>query len=309
MAGKRLGFTLSNMISNKDARINYSGNGENEESESAVSVVGAESIPVNSIAKIPAEAFVPGKYQPRRIIDDKGISELAESIKSEGLIQPVSVRAIADGKFEIIAGERRWRACKLAGMKEIPAIVIDADDRKAMAVSIIENLQREDLNAIEESDALRKMADELGLTHDQIGEIIGKSRSHVSNLLRLGSLPDAVKQFVISGQIDMGHARALLKLENGAAAIEVAKTVASRGLSVRETEALVNKKMESVGEQNSPAKKILKDQDTIEWESEIKSRIGCSRVQLQKGAGDKGKLIMSYSSAEELEKLLNFINR
>ncbi len=309
MAGKRLGFTLSNMISNKDARINYSGNGENEESESAVSVVGAESIPVNSIAKIPVEAFVPGKYQPRQIIDDKGISELAESIKSEGLIQPVSVRAIADGKFEIIAGERRWRACKLAGMKEIPAIVIDADDRKAMAVSIIENLQREDLNAIEESDALRKMADELGLTHDQIGEIIGKSRSHVSNLLRLGSLPDAVKQFVISGQIDMGHARALLKLENGAAAIEVAKTVASRGLSVRETEALVNKKIESVGEQNSPAKKILKDQDTIEWESEIKSKIGCSRVQLQKGAGDKGKLIMSYSSAEELEKLLNFINR
>ena len=190
------------------------------------------------LAQLPVGALRPGKYQPRTRMDETSLAELAESIKARGVIQPIVVRAVGDGQYEILAGERRWRAARMAGLEHVPAIVRDVPDEAALGIGLIENIQREDLNPIEEAQGLKRLIDEFKLTHEQVARAIGRSRAGVTNLLRLLELATAVQAMLLEGRIDMGHARALLALSK-ARQVEVAEQVAAKGLSVRETERLV----------------------------------------------------------------------
>jgi ParB family chromosome partitioning protein len=248
-----------------------------------------------------------GRYQPRRDFDEDKLRELADSIAAQGVVQPVVVRPVAGGRYELIAGERRWRAAQLAGLHEIPAVVREVDDQSAMAMALIENIQRADLNPLEEATALHRLLEEFGLTHQQAAQAVGKSRTTVTNLLRLLELNADVKALIDSGQLEMGHARALLSLKDETQSAAAAK-VAARGLSVRETEAMVRKLLAAA---ESPAGSVGKsavedDPDVRRLISDLTERLG-AKVQLQHKPGGRGRLLISYNSLDELEGILAHI--
>ncbi|MCU8158436.1 ParB/RepB/Spo0J family partition protein [Vibrio vulnificus] len=240
----------------------------------------------------------PGVYQPRKDMSPQALEELTASIQSQGIIQPIVVRPVQDGHFEIIAGERRWRAAKLAGLKRVPCLIKHVEDRAAIAMALIENIQREDLNVIEEAQALERLQDEFSLTHQQVADVIGKSRTAVSNLLRLNGLELEVKQFVAQKLLDMGHARALLSLE-GEQQVEVAQQVASKALTVRQTEQLVKKCLTpKVEEKNQP-----KDEETQQISQKLSETLG-AKVSLVRNSNGKAKLTISIDEPHKLEQLI-----
>ncbi|MDX2367376.1 MAG: ParB/RepB/Spo0J family partition protein [Colwellia sp.] len=264
----------------------------------------AESTPKDGdLRKIAIDKLSPGKYQPRKDMSDAALEELSLSIQSQGIIQPIVVRALDEdkGEYEIIAGERRWRAARLAQLTEVPCLIKDVPDESAVAIALIENIQREDLNAMEEAVALERLLTEFDLTHQEVAIAVGKSRTTVTNLLRLNNLHDEVKTFLENGDIEMGHARALLALDDDLQA-EAAAIVATKELTVRETEALI-KKIKNP-EENKPIKE--KDQESINIEKDLTDKLGL-KVSVSHNHKGKGKLVISYSKFAELEKLLTKI--
>lgn len=254
---------------------------------------------------LPVDRIRRGRYQPRRHFDPDGLQELADSIAAQGLVQPVVVRPTAEGDFELIAGERRWRAAQQAGLHEIPAIVRDLDEQAAAAVSLIENIQREDLNPLEEAGAIGRLVSDFELTHQQVAEAVGRSRAAVSNLLRLLDLDDRVKELVQSGRLEMGHARAVLGLKPEQQA-SIAARVAERGLTVRATEQLVRQTIGEHGKPN-PARQRRKDPDTRKLEDDLSQRLGAA-VTVQPGNKGGGKVEISYNSLDELQGILEHIH-
>lgn len=252
---------------------------------------------------LPVDVIHKSRYQPRHDFPEETLQELADSIKAQGVVQPIVVRPHSQkpGHFELIAGERRWRATQLAGLYEIPAVVRDVPDQAAMAMGLIENIQREELNPIEEAMALQRLIEEFGLTHQQTADAVGRSRAAVSNLLRLLSLEPAVKELLETEELEMGHARALLALQGGAQ-IEAARQVAHRGLSVRETENLVRK----LSQPARPRKTAAKDPDIRRFEEDLSEKLG-AKVQIQTGDKGKGKLVIQYNSLDELDGILAHI--
>jgi ParB family chromosome partitioning protein len=255
-----------------------------------------------ALKQIPVEFLQRGEYQPRREFNPDSLQELADSIASQGLIQPIVVREIAQNKYEIIAGERRWRAVQLAGLDTIPAMVREISDQTTIAMALIENIQREDLNAIEESQALIRLQDEFNLTQQQVAQAVGKSRSAVTNLMRLATLQPLVQQQLERGDIELGHAKCLLALE-GETQVSAARTVASEGLTVRQTEVLV-KKLQSP----SLGKKSITtpNQDIVNLQTELSEKLGAA-VKIQHGSRGSGKLTISYNSVDELDGILGHL--
>ena len=247
---------------------------------------------------LPVDLIQRGKYQPRRDMDPQALEELAESIKAQGVMQPIVVRPIGGGRYEIIAGERRWRATQQAGLDSIPAVIREVADEAAIAMALIENIQREDLNPIEEAMALHRLQQEFELTQQQVANAVGKSRVSITNLLRLMALPDEVKLLLERGDIEMGHARALLglPLEEQTAA---ARQVVAKGLTVRQTEALVRQLLKP--RQAQPNQRP--DPNIEHLQSDLSERLG-AEVKIQHGARGKGKLVISYSSLDELDGVL-----
>ena len=254
----------------------------------------------NGLAEIPVEWIQPGKYQPRRIIDDEALQELAASIRAQGVMQPIVLRSVGENRYEIIAGERRWRATQLAGLDKIPCVIKEVNDEAAVAMSLIENIQREDLNPMEEALALQRLIEEFDLTHQQVAEAVGKSRAAVSNFLRLINLAPEVTQMLVHGDIEMGHARALLSLTNDQQG-KLAREIASSGLNVRQAEALV-RKLTSGEKPLSQAKKV--DSDTKQLENRLSSNLG-QPVEIKHTIKGRGKLVIKYNSLDELDGVLS----
>ncbi|RLP53451.1 MAG: ParB/RepB/Spo0J family partition protein [Ketobacter sp.] len=250
---------------------------------------------------IPIEFLQRGRYQPRRDMDPQALEELANSIKAQGVMQPIVVRPMGSNQYEIIAGERRWRASQLAGLEKVPCVVRSVTDEAAIAMALIENIQREDLNPIEEASALQRFQDEFELTHQQVADAVGKSRTTVTNLLRLMNLTPDARKLVEHGDLEMGHARAILPLD-AASQTEAARVVVAKGLSVRQTEALVRRMQQmklATGDQRvDPDIKLLQDS--------LSDKIGAP-VMIQHGAKGKGRLVIRYSSLDELDGILDHI--
>lgn len=252
------------------------------------------------LEEIPIEFIQPGKYQPRTYFAEDSIAELSDSIKAQGVIQPIVLRPIADDRYEIIAGERRWRAAQLAGIDKIPAVIRTVDDESALAMSLIENIQREDLNPLEEATALKRLIDDFQFTHQEVADAVGKSRSAVTNTLRLTQLSLPVAEMLVAGDLEMGHARALLTLESNEQ-VRVAKQVIARGLNVRQTEELVRiagKIAEGAGEKPGP------DPDTRRLEQNLGQTLG-QPVQIKHTKRGAGRLVISYNSLDELDGILS----
>ena len=255
----------------------------------------------SELKKLPIEFIVPGKYQPRKDMSPDALEELASSIRAQGVIQPIVVRKIDDHRFEIIAGERRWRAAQLAELDEVPCLVKNVPDEAAVAIALIENIQREDLNAMEEAQALDRLMNEFSLTHQEVAEAVGKSRTTVTNLLRLNNLNDDVKLLVEHGDIEMGHARALLALE-GESQSDAAQVVSGKGLTVRDTEKLVKKLLE-------PAKPSVEkeiDPDVQNLMTRLSENLGAP-VSIDHNAKGKGKMVISFNDLEQLDGILSKI--
>lgn len=259
---------------------------------------------VNELKYIPIEFLQPGKYQPRKDMSPQALDELAASIRSQGIIQPIVVRQIDNNKYEIIAGERRWRAGQLAKLEFIPCLIKTVPDEAAVAIALIENIQREDLNAMEEAQALDRLMIEFNLTHQQVADAVGKSRTTVTNLLRLNGLQDDVKRLLEYGDIDMGHARALLALD-GDAQSDTAKLVADKGLTVRETENLVKRTQTELANPTSEKKEQDKtvDPDVKRLENSLSENFG-TRVQIAHNRKGKGKLVINFVDLDQLEGIL-----
>jgi ParB family chromosome partitioning protein len=245
-----------------------------------------------------------GRYQPRTKMDDASLQELAASIRKQGLMQPILVRPIDNGRHEIIAGERRWRAAKIAGLEEVPVLVRDVPDSAALAMALVENIQREDLNPLEEANGVQRLIDEFKLTHQEAAEAIGRSRAATTNLLRLRNLQKPVQAMVFDGKLEMGHARALLALE-GRRQETVAKRVATRGLSVRQTENLVNAILHPA---SKARRRISSDRDIARLEEELSEEVGTA-VHIKPGKKGAGKLVIAYSSHDHLDDLLSRFRR
>jgi len=265
-----------------------------------------EEIRSDAMRTLAIDLMQPGKYQPRTGMDPERLAELAESIKAQGVIQPIVVREIGKHKYEIIAGERRWRAAKQAGLTEIPVVLREVDDRAVIAMALIENIQREDLNPLEEALALSRLIDEFSLTHQQAAEAVGRSRAAVSNLLRLLELPEEIRKLLEDKKLEMGHARALLTLVPQAA-IALAKDAAENGLSVREVE----RRAQQLAQGKIPSKKAAvpakkADADIALLERELGERLG-AKVAVQHGRGGRGKLVIAYHGLEALEGILERI--
>ena len=263
------------------------------------------------LARLPLELLQRGRYQPRLDMRTETLEDLAASIKAQGVVQPIVVRPIeaaGDGavqRYEIIAGERRWRAAQMAGLGEIPAVIRHIPDEAAIAMALIENIQRENLNPLEEARALERLISEFGLTHQQAAEAVGRSRAGVSNLLRLLELSPEVCELLERRQLEMGHARALLALEERRRQSEVAMLVAKKGLSVRETEALVRRLQAPPG--HAPAgPPDGRDPNVARLEQDLAEKLG-ARVAIQQGSGGKGRLVVSYNSLDELDGILAHI--
>ena len=254
-----------------------------------------------SFRQLPVDLIRRGRHQPRRIVEESTLEELADSVRARGIVQPIVVRPAGSGSFEIVAGERRWRAARMAGLDEVPAVVRELSDREAAAVALIENIQREDLNPIEESLGYRSLADEFGLTHQELADAVGRSRSAVSNALRLLELNEDVRALVEVGDLDMGHARALLAL-TGPAQSETAAEVVRRRLSARETERLVRSKVKG----ETPARSRARDPDVVKMETELADRLG-AKVRIDHKAKGAGSVTIHYSSLDALDGILERI--
>jgi ParB family transcriptional regulator, chromosome partitioning protein len=303
--GKGLDALLGGAKNNNDAKVTIE--------SISTSVLGKED---GTLAEIPVEFIQRGKYQPRRDMHPEALEELAESIKAQGVMQPIVVRPIeavatsieshkGDDKserFEIIAGERRWRAAQLAGLDKIPAVIRVVPDEAAIAMALIENIQREDLNPIEEAVAMKRLQDEFELTHQEVAAAVGKSRTTVTNLLRLITLSDEVKTLLEHGDLEMGHARALLTLQV-AEQRDVARQVAAKGLSVRQTEALV-RRLQKQKVVDAPFQGV--DPDIKKLEEGLAEHIGVP-VSVQHSAKGKGKLVLKYNSLDELDGILHHL--
>jgi len=256
----------------------------------------------NSRSELPVDLIQRGKYQPRRDIEPESLRELADSIIAQGVIQPISVRPISDQRYEIIAGERRWRAAQLAGLDVIPVVIRDVSDQAAIAMALIENIQREDLNPIEEAVSLQRLQSEFDLTQQEVATAVGKSRSTVANLLRLMTLQEDVQRLVEHGDLEMGHARALLGLE-GANQSQAARIVVSKGMTVRQTEALVR---HLLAKKTGPVAAKHIDPNIRHLQDDLSLRLGAP-VQILHSAKGKGKLVLSYNSLDELDGILSHI--
>jgi len=255
---------------------------------------------------LPIERIQPGKYQPRRKIDQDSLRELADSIKTQGIIQPIVVRKLPGEKkgYEIIAGERRWRAAQLSELQDIPVVIREVNDQAALAMALIENIQREDLNPLEEAMSLKRLITEFELTHQQTAEAVGRSRAAVSNLLRLLDLEESVKRYVELGDLEMGHARAILTLSDSQQRL-AAKNIVASGLSVRETEKLVRKMLSESGKKSNSVKSDL-DPDIKNFQENLSAKLG-AKVAIQHSPKGKGQLVIQYNSLDELEGILDHI--
>ncbi len=253
------------------------------------------------LQSLPIESMQRGKYQPRKDLNPEKLQELADSIKAQGIIQPIVVRKISFEKYEIVAGERRWRASQLAGLTHIPVVIKEIDDRTAMAMALIENIQREDLNPLEEAEALKRLLDEFEMTHQLIAEAIGKSRTTVTNLLRLMDLHPDVKKLLLSNHLEMGHARALLSLE-GSKQVVLANKVIKEGLTVRATERLVK---ESHADPKNQKIKLI-DNNTVKLQDELTGKLG-AKVTIDHKENGSGKLVITYTSLDELDGIIELL--
>jgi len=256
--------------------------------------------PEDAPSEVPIDALEPNPYQPRQTIHPERLAELAASIRESGIVQPILVRR-RNGRFQIIAGERRWRAAQMAGLSEVPVVVRDVPDDVALALALIENIQRENLSPLDEARALERLVVEFGMTHERAAEAVGRSRTAVSNLIRLLELDETVKQRLAAGDLDMGHARALLALPRSQQAQAAAK-VAERGLSVRETERLVKRLLAGTTQQ-TPRRT---DPDIERLERDLSERLG-AKVEVQQSARGRGQLVIRYHSLDELEGILAHI--
>jgi ParB family chromosome partitioning protein len=261
-----------------------------------------------TLRDLKVEQLKPGKYQPRSRMDEASLNELAASIKAQGVMQPILARELPDGGYEIIAGERRWRAAQLAELKVVPVIVRKVPDNAALAMALIENIQREDLNPLEEAIGIQRLIDEFQMTHQAAADAVGRSRSAASNLLRLLKLPQAVQDMLMEGSLDMGHARALLSLE-GAQQVLLANKIILEGLSVREAEKLVQQQSEAAPAKSAAGKKSQKvDRDTHQLQEEMSAHLG-ARVEIKSNSKGGGKLVIEYSSNDHLEELLGGLRK
>jgi len=269
----------------------------------------------DQLTHVPVDLLEKGRYQPRQDMREESLAELADSIRAQGVVQPIVVRPVGAAsasspqRYEIIAGERRWRAAQMAGLADVPAVVRRVDDLTAVAMALIENIQRENLNPLEEAVALSRLITEFELTHQQAAEAVGRSRVAVSNLLRLLELPDTVKTLVEQRQLEMGHARALLGLTNRRQLAEVAGLVAKKGLSVRDTEALVRRllaRLAAGDSERSGHSGMERDPDIKRLEVDLADKLG-AKVELVQGAKGKGRLVITYHSLDELDGILAHI--
>jgi ParB family chromosome partitioning protein len=263
----------------------------------------SKATPNESQRELPVDQLQPGKYQPRTRMDQAALKELAESIKTQGVIQPILVRPAAAGTFEIIAGERRWRAARMAGLPVVPVVVRDIPDNQALAVALIENIQREDLNALEQAQGIQRLTNEFGLTHQAAAEALGRSRAAITNLLRLLELTPPVRELLATGQLDMGHARALLALP-ALRQVELANEIAAKGLSVREVE----KRVGELVSRPKPRVPRTVDRDVERLQEELAQKLGTS-VQLKQKAKGRGLLIVEYRSLDQLDVLIEKLRR
>ena len=287
-----------------DALLGASQSGQGDAAE-VLDVVSGSAPAVStdhSLDELPVDLIQRGKYQPRRDMDQDALRELADSIVAQGVMQPIVVRRISDQRYEIVAGERRWRAAQMAGLESIPAVVRDVSDQAAIAMALIENIQREDLNPIEEAASLQRLQKEFELTQQEVATAVGKSRSTVTNLMRLMTLQEDVRRLVEHGDLEMGHARALLGLE-GAEQSMAARTVVGKGLTVRQTESLVRRLAEGKGKPSAP--KTL-DPNIRSLQDDLSQRLGAS-VAIKHGTKGRGKLVISYNSLDELDGILGHI--
>lgn len=250
------------------------------------------------LSEVEIDALKPGKYQPRSRMDEATLRELAASIKAQGVMQPILARSLEDGGYEIIAGERRWRAARLAGLDSVPVLVRKVADQAVLAMALIENIQRENLNPLEEAVGIQRLIDEFKMTHIAAADAVGRSRSAVSNLLRLLKLPRTVQDMLMEGRIDMGHARALLAL-NGAQQVAASNKIAAEGLSVREAEKLVQDMLNPV----SRNVKVKVSRDILQLQEEISQQLGTD-IQIQAGKKGAGKVVIHYTSHDHLAELI-----
>jgi ParB family chromosome partitioning protein len=277
-----------------------------------VAVTAVATTPGETLAKLPLDLLQRGRYQPRLDMRPETLTELADSIKAQGVVQPIVVRPLeapqagASQRYEIIAGERRWRAAQMAGLAEIPAVIRAIPDEAAIAVALIENIQREDLNPLEEARALSRLVSDFGLTHQEVADAVGRSRAAVSNLLRLLELPAEVAELVEKRELEMGHARALLALAQRRQQSEVAILVAKKGLSVRETEALVRRLQAPAGPSGGGSGPAARDANVERLEQDLAEKLG-AKVAIQQGSRGRGKLVVSYNSLDELDGILAHI--
>ncbi|WP_105188742.1 ParB/RepB/Spo0J family partition protein [Pseudoalteromonas sp. T1lg48] len=271
-------------------------------SEQSANEAPSEQAVKGELQKLAIEFLRPGKYQPRKDMAEDALEELASSIRAQGIIQPIVVRQLGEQQYEIIAGERRWRAAQLAKLDLVPCLIKDVPDEAAVAIALIENIQREDLNAMEEAIALERLIQEFALTHQQVADAVGKSRTTVTNLLRLNNLNDDVKIMLEHGDIEMGHARCLLAL-SGEAQSEAARSAVAKALTVRETEKLVRSLLEPT---EKPVKKE-KDPDVKQLEQKLQDNLG-AKVEINYNQKGKGKLVISYTNLDELEGILERID-
>src|SRR5690242_20022785 len=260
--------------------------------------------PGGELRQIPLDRMQRGKYQPRRDMREEALKDLADSIKKQGVVLPIVVRPIDGQRYETIAGERRWRAAQMAGLEKVPAVVRDVPDKTAIAMALIENIQRADLNALEEAEAMQRLISEFEMTHQDAAEAVGRSRAAVTNLLRLLELGREVQELVRGGALEMGHARALLALK-GTAQTLAARQVVDRGLTVRDTEKLVRKRLEEAGETRAAAGKRA-DPNVTRLERQLTEKLGAKVAVEQSGKG-KGRLVIHYSSLDELDGILAHI--
>jgi len=258
------------------------------------------------LAQLAVTSLRPGKYQPRTRMDQTSLAELADSIRARGILQPVVVRPVDDGGYEILAGERRWRAAQLAGLERVPALVREVADDVALGIGLIENIQREDLNPIEEAAGLKRLIDEFRLTHDETAKAVGRSRSAVTNLLRLLELARAVQDMLLDGRLDMGHARALLGVGK-AKQVELAEQVAAKGLSVRETERLVKHAVAAPKAGGASARTRL-DADTRRLQEDLSEALAASVI-VKPVKGGRGSLVIHYSSLGQLDGIVSRLKR
>ncbi len=256
-----------------------------------------------TLRNIPLDLLERGKYQPRTHMDKQALADLADSIRAQGVVQPIVARELKTGNYEIIAGERRWRAAQMADLETIPAIVRRVPDEAVIAIALIENIQREDLNPLEEASALQQLIGEFGMNHQKVADTVGRSRTAVTNLLRLLTLDEDVRKLLLAGKLDMGHARALLALPAGAQG-QVARLVVQRDLSVRETEALVRRRLRQPAARKKS--RSSNDADIRSLQDELAERLG-AKVRINHKRSGRGQLTIDYNSIDELEGILDHI--